>query len=350
MTMLRERRALRVGPVSTIVRPAGVLVVAVLALVLVVVICVNLGRGDYTLSLGQVLDILRGGGKRAQRVIVIDVRLPRVAVGALVGAALGIAGALTQSTLRNPLAGPDLLGITAGASCGAIGVITLGGLSGIAYDIGVPLAALVGGLGTAAAIYALSWRRGFDGFRLVLIGIGINAMLMAMIGWLLVYAKIDDVIRAQLWLNGTVNTAARSQIPPLAIGFVVAGGFALMSVSTLAVLRLGDDKARSLGLQLQSQQAFLLLAAVVLASLATAVTGPIGFVALAAPQIARRLQRCPGEPIIASALVGAILVVGSDIIARTVLPMTLPVGIVTSAMGGIFLLYLLVVSNRKVTI
>ena len=348
--LLRKPRALRIGPVSAVVRPTAILVVGGLAVALAVLICVNLGRGDYSLSVGQVLDILRGGGRRAERVIVIDVRLPRVVVGALVGAALGVAGALTQSTLRNPLAGPDLLGITAGAACGAIGVITIGGLSGAAYNIGVPLAALAGGLATAAVIYGLAWRRGFDGFRLVLIGIGINAMLMAMIGWLLVYAKIDDVIRAQLWLNGTVNAADWSQVPPLAIGFAVAGGFALISVSTLSILRLGDDKARSLGIRLQAQQGALLLAAVVLASLATAVTGPIGFVALAAPQIARRLQRFPGEPIVASALVGAILVVASDIIARTVLPFTLPVGIVTSALGGVFLLYLLVASNRKVTI
>ncbi len=346
------RKPLRVGPASTIVRPYAVITVLVLAAVLFVLVCADLGRGEYPLSIGQVIDILGGGGTRVERVIVMDLRLPRAVIGVLAGAALGVAGALTQSTLRNPLAGPDLLGITAGAALAAIGVIVIGGAStgGALHRFGVPAAALAGGLTTAVVIYVLAWSRGFDGFRLVLIGIGINAMMTAGIGWLLVFGKLDDVIRAQIWLNGSINSTDWSQVGPLAVGFAVAGAFALISVPTMATLRLGDDKARSLGVRLQSRQTALLLAAVVLASLATAVTGPIGFVALAAPQIARRLQRCPVEPIVASALVGAILVIVSDIVARTILPVDLPVGIVTSALGGVFLLYLLVVSNRKVTV
>lgn len=338
------RAALRVGPASVVWRPVAVLSVAALAVVLFVLICVDLGRGDYPLSVSQVLDVLSGGGKRSQRFIIMDVRLPRAMVGAVAGAALGVAGALTQSTLRNPLAGPDMLGITAGAGLAAITVIVFD------LSIGVSVAALLGGLVTAGVIYLLARKGGFDGFRLVLIGIGINAMLVSAISWILVYARLENVVRAQIWLNGSIDSASWSQLWPLTIGFVVVGGFALISVPTLAVLRLGDDKASSLGVALQARQGSILLAAVVLASLATAVAGPVGFVALAAPQIARRIQRCPVEPIVASALLGAILVIAADIVARTILPVSLPVGIVTSALGGVFLLYLLVQANRRVTV
>ena len=198
-------------------------------------------------------------------------------------------------------------------------------------------------------IYALAWKRGVEGFRLILVGIAINAMLTAAIGWLLISAEINDVSRAQLWLNGSLNGADWSTVWPVLVAIVTVGGFVLLSTFTLGALRLGDDNARSLGVRLQHGQASLLLAAVALAAIATAAAGPIGFVALAAPQIALRILRTPGPPILASALMGGLLVVGSDLIARTVLPVELPVGIVTSALGGPFLLYLLVRSNRKVS-
>ncbi len=348
-----SRSSLRVGPASLVYRRSAILAVIGMAAVLFVLVCIDLGRGDFTLPIARVLDVFAGGGKRAERFIVLEVRLPRALIGVLVGAALGVAGALTQSTLRNPLAGPDLLGVTAGAGLAAAAVIVLGGtaaIGGAAHTFGVPGAALIGGFATAAVIYVLSLRNGFDGYRLVLVGIGINAMMLAGISWLLVYADIDDAIRTQIWLNGSLNSAEWSQVWMLLGGSAIAGGFALTSVSTIAVLRFGDDKARSLGVRLQLRQGALLLAAIVLASLATAVAGPIGFVALASPQIARQLQRCAVEPLIGSAFVGAILVIGGDIVARTLLPVALPVGIVTSALGGVFLLYLLVRTNRKVTV
>jgi len=184
---------------------------------------------------------------------------------------------------------------------------------------------------------------------LILIGIGINAMLVAATGWLLISADINDASRAQVWLNGSLNGATWNQMWPVAIAVAVVGGYAVIASFTMGALRLGDDNATSLGVRLQSSQAKLLLSAVALAAIATAAAGPVGFVALAAPQVAMRLVRSAGPPIVASALTGAVLVVGSDVIARTILPVELPVGIVTSALGGPFLLYLLVRNNRKVT-
>ncbi|MEE2034379.1 FecCD family ABC transporter permease, partial [Rhodococcus chondri] len=206
-----------------------------------------------------------------------------------------------------------------------------------------------GGLLTAAVIYTLAWKNGVDGFRLVLIGIGVNAMLLALINWMLVSADINDVSRAQIWLTGSLNGIGWTQVLPAALALVVIGAWTVVASFTVGALRLGDDTARSLGVRLQTQQALLLIAACGLAAVATAAAGPIGFVALAAPQVALRLVRSAGPPIIASALTGAVLVVGADIVARTILPVSLPVGLVTSAVGGPFLLYLLVRSNRKVS-
>ena len=349
---VESRPALRVGPLSLVRRPRMVVVSVAMAAVLVLALCLNIGRGDLSLSIGDVTQVLFGGGTRAQRFIVLDVRLPRAVTGLIVGAALGISGALAQSILRNPLASPDLLGITAGAGALAVGVIvgSTATVTGIYATVGLPIAALIGGVLTAAVVYVLAWRGGAEGYRLVLIGIGANAMLTAVITWLLVDAKIEDAATAQKWLNGSLTDGDWSTLLPVAVGLLVAGGFALRSVTTLGALRLGEDKARSLGVRLQAGQGSLLLAAVVLAAVATSAAGPVGFVALAAPQIARRVLRSPGEPIIGSALVGAVLVVISDVIARTVLPTPLPAGIVTSALGGPFLLYLLIRNNRKVSV
>ncbi len=349
---VRSRPPFRLGPISMVRRPLMVLTTVLLAAALVLVMCVNIGRGDFPLSIAQVLDVLLGGGSRIERFIVMDLRLPRSLTGLLVGAALGISGAITQSISRNALASPDILGITAGSSAAAVALIVLGGgsFSGLLATLGLPLAALIGGLLTAIAIYALAWRKGVDGFRLILVGIAVNAMLTAVIGWLLISADINDVSRAQVWLNGSLNGADWASVWPVAIAVVLVGGGTVVATFTLGALRLGDDNARSLGVRLQHSQAMMLLAAVALAAIATAAAGPIGFVALAAPQIALRILRTPGPPIIASALLGGLLVVASDLIARTILPVELPVGIVTSALGGPFLLYLLVRSNRKVSV
>lgn len=347
-----SRPAFRLGPVSLVRRPLMVVITLALLAAMVLVMCVNIGRGDFPLSIPQVLDVLLGGGSRIDRFIVMDLRLPRSLTGLLVGAALGISGAVTQSISRNALASPDILGITAGASAAAVALIVLGGggtFVGILATLGLPLAALVGGIATAIAIYTLAWKKGVEGFRLILVGIAINAMLTAAIGWLLISADINDVSQAQVWLNGSLNGASWTTVWPVAIAVLVVGGIIVASTFALGALRLGDDSARALGVRLQHRQAVLLLASVALAAIATAAAGPIGFVALAAPQIALRLLRTPGPPIIASALCGGLLVLGSDLIARTILPVELPVGIVTSALGGPFLLYLLVRSNRKVS-
>lgn len=350
------RPALRVGPASLVLRPTMVLIVAALAAAMLLLFCLDIATGDSHIPLGRVIDVLSGGGTRAQRFIVLDSRLPRALTALVVGAALGLSGAITQSILHNPLAAPDMLGITTGASLGAVIVLVGAGGTGLAATLGAPLAALTGGLLTAAAIYLLAWGRsptgeqGVTGLRLVLIGVGMNAVLLAGISWLITRATLQDAQLVQLWLNGSLNNADRSRLLPAAFALAVVSVVALGSARTLAALRLGAETTRSLGVRIQTQQAILIGAAVVSSSVATAAVGPVTFVALAAPQIARRLLRTPGEPLIGSALLGAILVVGADIASRSVFPADLPVGIVTAAIGGPFLLYLLMRMNRKATL
>ncbi len=343
---------------SIVLRPTMVLTVAVLAAITLGLLCLDIAVGESHLPLGRVLDVLTGGGTKAQRFIVLESRLPRALTALVVGLALGLAGAITQSILHNPLAAPDMLGITSGAGLGAVGVLVVssGASTGLAASVGAPLAALAGGLLTAVTVYLLAWGRsptgahGATGLRLVLIGVGVNAVLLAAISWLLTRASLADAQRAQLWLNGSLNSADSAQLAPTAVAVSVVAVLALGSARTLAALRLGAETTRALGVRIQTQQAVLIGAAVVAASLATAAAGPVGFVALTAPQIARRLLRTPGEPLVGAALMGAILVVGADVASRTIFPVDLPVGVVTAAFGGPFLLYLLVRMNRKATL
>ncbi|MFE3445666.1 FecCD family ABC transporter permease [Nocardia sp. NPDC059180] len=354
----RLRTAVRVGPMSLVLRPRMVVIIVVLAVALFGLFCLDIAIGETHLGFGKVLDVLSGGGSRSQRFIVFESRLPRAMTAVVVGAALAIAGAITQSILHNPLAAPDFLGITSGAALGAVAVMvgTGGATTGLAISLGTPIAAMFGGLGTAAVIYLLAWGRnplggsGVTVMRLVLIGVGVNSLLLSAISWMLTRASLEDAARAQLWLTGSLNSADDSKLIPAVIALLVVLVVAVGSARTLAALRLGTDTTRVLGVRIQTQQAVLIGAAVVGASVATAAVGPVAFVGLCAPQIARRLLRTPGEPLIGSAVIGAILVVGADIVSRTLFSVDLPVGIVTAAIGGPFLLLLLVRLNRKATL
>ena len=339
------RPALRRGRFSGVWRPRVVAVTLVGLVLVVLAAAVNIGRGDFPISLGEVLAVLLGGGERGQRFIVLDLRLPRSLTGVLVGAALGLAGAITQTVARNPLASPDVLGVTAGASAAAVLLIVLGGSSAgvaaIGAVLGLPLAALLGGLLTAVLVYALAWRRGIEGYRLVLVGVGIAAVGSALTNWLLTRAEITDAARATVWLTGSLNARGWEHVVPVGVALLVLVPAALLLGFGLGALQLGDDTARGLGLRVDRERAALVVVAVALAAVATASAGPIAFVALVVPQICQRLVGAARPPLLASAVYGALLVLVADLVARTVLPVELPVGIVTAVLGAPYLLYLL---------
>ncbi|OLT13269.1 iron ABC transporter [Pseudonocardia sp. CNS-139] len=346
------RPALRAGRVSVVWRPRYVLVLVVGLALLLLATAVNVGRGEFPISIPEVLAVLLGGGDPGQQFIVLDLRLPRSLTGALVGAALGAAGAITQSIARNPLASPDMIGLTTGASAAAVFVIVLGGgfgvLGGVLATAGLPVAALIGGLATAAVIYGLAWRKGVQGFRLVLVGIGLQAMLLAVVHWLLVVAEVFEAARAYVWLNGSLNARGWEHVVPVGLALALLVPAALLLAHVLGALQYGDDTARGLGVPVDRARTALLVVAVGLASVATASAGPIAFVALVAPQIAQRLVGGARPPIGMSLVVGATLTVTSDVIARTAFGGTeLPVGIVTAVLGAPYLLYLIARYGRR---
>jgi iron complex transport system permease protein len=344
-----RRRAVRVGRASLVWRPRVVFVSVLLTLAALLLAAVDVGRGDYPIGVLDVLRIALGGGEPADRFVVMELRLPRALTALLVGLAFGMSGAILQSVARNPLASPDILGITQGAGVGAVALIVLGGgaFGGATAYVGLPVAALAGGMLAATVIYLLAWRQGVAGFRLVLIGIAVAAMLTSLISYLLIVADITDASRATVWLTGSLNGRGWEHVVPVSLAVAVVGLGALLGSSTLTALRLGDDSARALGVRLQTGQAALLAVAVLLASVAVAAAGPIPFVALIAPQIAMRMLRSAGPPVLAGGLAGAVLVVGSDVVSRTLLPTDLPVGVLTAAIGAPYLLYLIARRTRR---
>lgn len=343
----------RLGPLSGRVRRRHALVPLAAAAVLVLLSALSLGRGDFPIGIGDVLRTLAGLGDPSQSLVLLELRAPRIVVGALVGAALGLAGALFQTFARNPLASPDVLGITQGASAGAVAAIVLAGGGGPAAallgGLGVPLAALVGALLAGSLLLVLTWRSGIDGYRLVLVGIALWSAGAALIDWLLTRADITDAAAAYVWITGSLNARTWDHVLPLLGTLAVVLPLALAASRVLGVLQFGDDTARGLGVRLPLAQAAVVLLAVVAVAVAVAAAGPVPFVALVVPQIAVRLTGGSRPPSLASALLGAVLVVGADLVARTALPHALPVGILTAVLGAPYLLWLLVRGRRSST-
>ncbi|MET8683367.1 iron ABC transporter permease [Streptomyces sp. NPDC004732] len=339
----------RLGPMSFVWRPWLVLVTLLLMTATFLVFCLSISIGDFPIGLSRVMSTLVGRGEQVDEFVIMDLRMPRALAGLVVGIALGVSGAITQSVARNPLASPDILGITGGASAVAVFSVTVSGgtAAAVVDSVGLSAAALAGGLCTGLLVYFLAWRRGVDGFRLILIGISVSAVTQAITTWLLVSADIRDVARAQAWLVGSLDNRSWDEVwvalwCSLGLLVVVAG-----AAFQFKPMHLGDDIAAGLGVRFARVRAVLLLCAVLLAAVAVSAAGPVPFVALVAPQVAMRLARRPTPPLIASGLVGALLLIGADLTARAVLPNNLPVGVVTAAIGGPFLVYLLVRANLK---
>jgi iron complex transport system permease protein len=315
-----------------------VIVIGALAVVAGGVLVLALSLGEYRVPPGDVIAVLFGGGDRGAAFVIEKLRLPRAVDGLLAGAALGVSGAVFQSLTRNPLGSPDVIGLTAGSSAAAVAQILVfgGGAAAIAGG------AVVGGTVTAALVYLLAFRgHGMQTYRLVLIGIGAGAMLQAITNYLLTRARLDDARGAQVWLTGSLNGRGWPDVRPLALGALVLLPLIAVLGRELRMLELGDEVARSLGVAVERARALLIAAGVGLAALATAAVGPILFVALAAPQLARRLTHESGPGVWAAGAMGAVLLAGSDVLGQHVFATELPTGIITGTLGGLYLLWLL---------
>ncbi len=332
----------RLGRFSRRLAPATLGRLAVAALVALAALLLCLCLGKVWLTPTQVFAALverQGGGLGF---IVTQLRLPRALLAALVGSALAVSGLLLQGQVRNPLASPDLLGITSGASAGAVFYLAV--LAGSLGPHGLPLAAMLGAGLAALLVYGLAWNHGASPLRLVLVGVGVSAMLAAATTFLLVFSPLTTTLSAYVWLTGSVYGASWPEVRALGLWWLVL----LLPLAALArhavLAQLDDDLARGLGVRLQRQRAALLALVVALAGVAIAWGGAIAFVGLIAPHIARRLLPAGfAAQALMAALTGALLVMLADLLGRTLfLPLDLPAGIFVAALGAPFFLYLLI--------
>ncbi len=320
-----------------------VVVCSVLALTVAGLAVFALMTGSYRLGPGQVLSALAGGQTGLVHDIVVEWRLPRVAAAVVFGAALGVSGAVFQSMLRNPLADPGVIGFAHGSYTGALIVILV--VDGTYTQL--VAGALAGGMATALVVYLLAYRQGVRGFRLIVVGIGVSAMLQSLNTWLILKAELEQAMAAAAWGAGSLNGMSWDR--------VVIGG-ACIAVLLLAAallsrpmrqLELGDDAAAAQGVRVPATRLALIVVGVALTATVTAASGPIAFVSLVAPQIARRLARTAGITLGPAALVGALLCLAADHLAQHVAPTPLPVGIITVMLGGGYLGRLLLTEARR---
>jgi len=336
------------GVVETTRRRESARARAVAAALLVLVIAMfalALSYGDFQISLPDVVRSLLGQPTPpGVDYIMHDLRLPRASVSVLAGLAFGLAGAIFQQLLRNPLASPDVIGVSQGATTAAVVTVLVLGLEG-----GIVAAAgLAGALVTALVIYALSWRKGVGGYRFILVGIGIGTVLTSITSYILTRSDVKVAAEAMIWLTGSVNGRTWPQIVPLAVAVLILVPVALTLGRALTGMQLGDDLATAFGVRVQWSRFALLITAVCLAGMATSAAGPIAFVAFMSGPIAARLVGGGRPVLIQAALVGALLVLVSDFIGSHLLgSRQFPVGVVTGVIGAPYLLWLLATANRS---
>ena len=343
---MSRRVVLRAPGVALRLDLRTVAVSAALLVAAAVVAAVTVVAAGNRIPVADILEVLGGGGRRADRFVLLDLRLPRVSLALLAGAALAVSGAVFQSLSRNPLGSPDIVGFTTGAASGAVlAILAFGAGPGVAA-----VSAVAGGLATAAIVYGLAATGGGAIRRVVLVGIGVSAMLVALNSYLISRARLDAAQAAAVWLVGTLNGRTWTYVQVLGVALIVLVPPLLLLGRQLRMLEMGDDSAHALGVRVGRSRMLLVFLAVAVCAVATATTGPVAFVALAAPQITRRLTGAAGLQLVPSMITGALLMVVSDLVAQRLLaPAQLPVGVVTGAVGGVYLAWLLTLQWRKGT-
>ena len=330
------------GPVAAQIPWRVVILNSVLVAVILCLSIWALMQGDREYSAFQVIDTLLGGGTRSSRIFV-PLRAARIVAALLVGAALGLSGAIFQVISGNTLGSPDIIGFTNGAATGAL-------LQIIVFNSGpveIAAGAVIGGLATSLLVWLMTRHTGLRGFRLVLVGIGVGSTLAALNSLLVVRASLTQAQTAASWLAGSLNDIVWERSFALMIAMALVVPALLFVTRPLGAIRFGDNVAAGLGVSVNRYRVAALFIGVLLVSLATATTGPVAFVALAAPHIAKTLTKTTGVGFTSSALMGALLVFGSDLIGRYAIPGGMQVGVVTGAIGGLYLMYLIYLERKK---
>lgn len=314
-----------------------------LGLIAIVLMLLMLMLGNTNYSLTTIVEVLSGKQIEGASFAIATIRLPRMLAGAFTGFALGLAGSVFQKMLRNTLASPDIVGVSAGTSMAAVFCILILGLSGFM----VSFIACIVGLLCALLIYALSNIGHFSTSRFVLIGIGMQSAIQAIISYMMVRANQYEVAGAMRWLSGSLNGIQMKSIPLLAIVVIVFTLIILLSERNLNILELGEDLATVLGVNLRISRIILIVSAVCLIAFATSVGGPIAFVSFLAGPIALRLVGAGRSYAFASGLVGVILVLAADLLGQFAFSTRFPVGVITGVIGAPYLLLLLFGKSRK---
>ncbi|OIJ21494.1 iron ABC transporter [Anaerobacillus alkalidiazotrophicus] len=320
-----------------------ILVTALLASIALALCCTMLMLGNTIYPVQDVVRVLLGEEVKGASFAVGTIRFPRMVAGVFAGFAFGVGGYIFQTMLRNPLANPNVIGITAGSSAAAVFCIIVLHASNMVVSI----ASVVGGLATVLVIFLLSKGTSFSIGRLILIGIGIQAMLNAVISYLLLISKQHDLPTAMRWLSGSLNGANMENLYPLIITVLIFTPIVIVFGKRLDMLELGEQAATSLGVNTDKTRLVLVISSVLIIALATAATGPIAFVAFLAGPIAKRLVGVGFSCIIPAGLVGIILVLASDLIGQFAFTARYPVGVITGILGAPYLIYLLIRINRK---
>ncbi|MFI0224124.1 FecCD family ABC transporter permease [Streptomyces lydicus] len=341
----------RAGRGSFLVHRRAAVAAVALTVLLAAVCGAYLSVGESFVPPSQVVDVLLGRPS-AHELVVGTLRLPRMTVGLMVGAAFGVAGGLIQTVARNPLASPDIIGISQGASALTVAAMTFGVAppavgGGTATDAVLPYLSVAGGVLAAGLVYVFAWRGGLHATRFVLIGIGCAVALRSVTHLFLTKGDYLVAQQAQVWMTGSLNGRGWAEAAPLGGALLVLLPGVLWAARAQRAVVLDDGIATALGVRLGRTRLGLVALGVVLASLATGAAGPVDFVALLAPQIARRMTRTAQIPLLCSALLGAVLVVLGDLLARKLFaPTELPVGVLTAAVGAPYLLWLVVRGPR----
>ena len=320
--------------------------ICVSIVLIVLTLCLSvtmLMLGNTRYPLITIIKVLFGEHIKGASFAISTLRLPRMLAGVLAGIAFGMAGNTFQTILRNPLASPDIIGVTSGSSVAAVFCILVLHISGNLVSI----TAVISGLLVAILIYTLSKGGSFSGGRLILIGIGVQAMLNAIISFLLLRASQYDVPGAMRWLSGSLNGMRMKNIPLLFIVVLCSGTIIMLLGQHIKVLELGEQSAITLGLKTDQTRFLLILSSVFLIAFATAITGPIAFVAFLAGPIATKLVGTGNSNVLPSGMVGASLVIGADLIGQFAFDTQFPVGVITGILGAPYLLFLLIRMNRK---
>ncbi|MDF2668869.1 MAG: transport system permease [Paenibacillus sp.] len=329
------------GRVSLLAHRRTILLTSVLLLVCIAAVVISTGTGSMSIAPMDVIRSLMGVGAEEHMMVIQAIRLPRILIAVLVGASLAASGAILQGIIRNPLASPDIIGITGGASVAAVAFLNYGaGVLSIRY---LPAAAMLGAVAVFVVLYLLSWKNGVKPIRLILVGVGLSSLLSGMTTMMIIFNPNNEASQAYFWLTGSIYGTKMEHVYMILPWTLIFIPLAWMLARHINISQLGDDIAGGAGSSVQRNRLFLLLISVALAASAVAVGGGIGFVGLIAPHMARKLVGASfGSVLPVASLLGAIIVVLADLAGRMLLhPLDIPVGVFTSAVGAPFFIYLL---------